>query len=227
MKQSVILLKNKWMKKEVDYIYICDQFKAIRQDLTVQTIKNDFTVEVYETHAKLALENNDLSEFNQCQTQLKLLYEEGFAGHQMEFLAYRILYLLNPTVKKGMEQVLYTIQELSDEQKQHEYVKHALQVQCALALQNYFLFFKLYLASPNMGAILLDKFIDSVRLSSLRIMFKSYRPSIPVSFVSKQLAFRNEHACLLFLKQYDIKFLENTNQLGWHIDAVKSTIRAS
>lgn len=34
----------------------------------------------------------DWSEFNQCQSQLGALYDEGFSGCKSEFLAYRILY---------------------------------------------------------------------------------------------------------------------------------------
>lgn len=36
----------------------------------------------------------DLGEFNQCQGQLRDLYKHGLPGHVMEFLGYRILYLL-------------------------------------------------------------------------------------------------------------------------------------
>lgn len=98
--QTLEVLKKKW-RTESNYNYICDQFKSMRQDLTVQRIKNDFTVKVYEIHARIALEKGDLGEYNQCQSQLRSLYAHGLPGCVMEFLAYRILYLLHTKNQRG------------------------------------------------------------------------------------------------------------------------------
>lgn len=40
----------------------------------MQTISNRFTAHVYETHARIALESGDLSEYNQVRTFLHLVH---------------------------------------------------------------------------------------------------------------------------------------------------------
>jgi hypothetical protein len=55
LKKTLEMLKSRW-RKEHNYTFVCDQFKSLRQDLTVQRIKNEFTVKVYETHSRIAIE---------------------------------------------------------------------------------------------------------------------------------------------------------------------------
>jgi hypothetical protein len=163
LEKTLDLLRRKW-RQEKNYNYVCNQFKSLRQDLTVQHIKNSFTVRVYEIHARIALEKGDLGEYNQCQTQLKALYSLGLGGHPGEFLAYRILYFVYTCNKTDMNDLLA---ELTPADKGQDAVKHALDVRSSLALGNYHRFFRLYLAAPNMGAYMMDMFIERERLNAL------------------------------------------------------------
>lgn len=49
-------------RRRHDYLWFCSQLKAVRQDCTVQRIHGDFAVDVYETHARIALQEDDLNE---------------------------------------------------------------------------------------------------------------------------------------------------------------------
>lgn len=163
LRKALDLLKKMW-RKESNYTYICDQFKSLRQDLTVQHIRNDFTVSVYEIHARIALEKGDLGEYNQCQTQLRVLYKQRLGGNPTEFKAYRILYFIYTRNWTAMNDALA---DVTAEDKKDVAVKHALDVRSALALGNYHRFFLLYLDTPNMGAYLMDMFVNRERLSAL------------------------------------------------------------
>lgn len=163
LRQSLDLLKKKW-RQHGDYGYICDQFKAVRQDLTVQRIRNDFTVLVYEIHARIALEKGDLGEYNQCQTQLMALYRQGLKGNPIEFKAYRVLYFIHTANQAALNNAMA---DLTAAEKKEEPIRHALQVRSALALGNYHRFFQLYLATPNMGAYLMDMFANRERLVAM------------------------------------------------------------
>jgi len=211
------MLREKWQENE-DYDYICEQLKSVRQDLTVQRIKNGFTVGVYEMHARLALENDDLGEFNQCQTQLKELYREGLGtSHVAEFTGYRILYYLH--VQGDVANVLA---DIPSPLRQEPPVSHAMQVMAAMAINNYHKFFKLYPDTPNMGQYIMDKLVKRVRTSAIKAIVKSYRPSVGLSYVQKQLGFTKESEFREFLKEVGASTVHGSE--GPEIDTKNSLI---
>ena len=215
LEKTLDFLKKKW-RKENNYSYICDQFKSLRQDLTVQHIKNEFTVNVYEIHARIALEKGDLGEYNQCQTQLRALYSQHLGGHPTEFKAYRILYFIHTCNRTDMNDVLA---DLTPTEKKDVAVKHALDARSALALGNYHKFFQLYLETPNMGAYLMDMFVARERLAALSNLCKSlvplcyhdgnhaepfcrYKPDVKLRFITEELGFESDDESARFICEH-------------------------
>ena len=137
--------------------------------LQIQNIRSEFTVQVYETHARIALENvcrrvnysiaepwqGDHADFNQCQTQLLELYEEGLPacplhariallsvqGSVEEFTAYFVLYNVYCN-NSSASTALFA--ELTETLRASAAIKHALAVRSAQAAGNYNRLFKLY-----------------------------------------------------------------------------------
>ncbi|XP_062112691.1 SAC3 family protein A-like [Humulus lupulus] len=125
LEKALLMVQN----SQKNYLYKCDQLKSIHQDLTVQRIQNQLTVNVYETHARLALEVGDLPEYNQCQSQLQSLYSEGIEGCHMEFAAYNLLCVI--LLSSNNRDLVSSMSRLSSEAKRDNAVRHALAVRAA------------------------------------------------------------------------------------------------
>lgn len=217
--KSLELVKSKWKQGDGDYIYACSQLKSIRQDCTVQHIKNEFTVSVYETHARIALESGDINEFNQCQTQLHELYENLIPGEVIEFLAYRILYCVYVSLQSkkgdsnagqlGMYNVLAMV---TPKMRTDPAIVHALGVRQAVALNDYHCFFKLYIGAPNMAGYLMDVMVLAIRLKALRAMCKSYRPTLPVQYICNELKLKGK-AGKAFFRQSGLAYVKGDKKL--------------
>lgn len=192
-----------------DYLWFCSQLKALRQDLTVQHIRDPFTVQVYETHARIALEEGDLNEFNQCQTQLRYLYEhissEDNIGtkeaaqalaHQDEFVAYRLLYSIlltqNEKYQGGSSDLLKILQSLTATQRRQANIAFANAVRTWVAEGNYHSFFAALKNSSKGGShagYLLHRLVPAMRSKALPRIIRACRPvTVPVDFVLQELA---------------------------------------
>ncbi|RCN51240.1 SAC3/GANP family protein [Ancylostoma caninum] len=201
LEKSLENVKNKY-REGAAYQYLSDQLRSIRQDLTVQRVRNHFTVLVYEINARIALENKDSQEFNKCQSQLKLLYNEiPDCTNEPEFVAYRLLYYIAMANTLDISSLL---KGLPDSMRSDECVSFAMKVRRAVALGNYPTLFRLFKHAPKMCPFLMDLFVERERKAALVQIFKAFRPTIQVSQVSEWLGM-SESSLVEWLNMLEIE----------------------
>ena len=217
LKEALRLVKRKWSEGK-EYAYVNDQLKSIRQDLTVQQKRGGaLATEVYETHARLALENNDWAEYNQCQTVLRELHgkkkskgkgfkkmtdddEQSSADVVAEFASYRLLYASSQTSTAELTRELrhckaegLLIRE-KGVNKTHEFVEQALTIIRCKTVGDFFGFFKESQSEkyPPGFAPLLEMLTPEVRRVGLQSLLRAYvggRDLIPAEFVAQCLGY--------------------------------------
>lgn len=181
-------LKEKYETDEADWDWISDQFKAVRQDMIIQHHRNANFVQICETNGKLTLLENDWAEFYKVSSLLVDLYKDtGATSNLPEFLTYRIYYwmLYNKAVDLMKE-----MRQLSPELKKHPFILHAWRVHNAIELSDFVSFFRLYDETPNLGKCVLKIIRDKMRDKALRVVLRSYKPSVPIGFLQRRLGFR-------------------------------------
>lgn len=183
---------NSGMYASRDYLWMCSQYKALRQDLTIQRISNDLAVDVYEAHARLALREGDLNEFNQCQTQLPDLYEANpKVGARDEFRAYRLLYhvYLITTITKEQAAATSEITKSLAIANPGPSLQHALDIRRSIAHHEYATFFRLHFQSPHLGKYLTERMVPIMRYRALTMIIKAYRPRLELDCCQTILGF--------------------------------------
>ena len=181
---------------ERDYFWTCDQLKAMRQDLTVQRIRSALTVRVYEEHARLAVLNADVVNYNQCATQLLELYRSDLEGCKAEFAAYRVLYCLATSDLNAARHVdtLNALKTVccgaqADELMTQPCVRHALDVRKAVYANAYVTLWRLARESHNLNAVFVEQILEKCRFAALNTLVRSYRPSLTLAAAARMLGF--------------------------------------
>ena len=179
-------VKRRW-REAPDYAgWACEQLKSLRQDLTVQRVRDSLAVEVYETHARVALEVGDAAEYGQCASVLRVLHPANpGAGCPPEFAAYRLL----SAARTGREAFADELRGLSPSELAHPCVQHARAVAAAARTANGCSFFRLYRSAPRMSPYLMDALAQGVRAAALAAALAAYRPGAPLEHLAAQLGF--------------------------------------
>ncbi len=87
---------------------------------------------------------------------------------------------------------LVTYASLTAEEKRSYAVKHAVACAKALSSGNYHTFFLLCRTAPDMGGYLLDHIVERERLYAMEVILSAYKPTVPLSWLTNELSFRNE-----------------------------------
>lgn len=236
LQKSLQNVKEKWKTRVKDYDWVCRQMKSIRQDLKVQHVETLFTANVYETHARIALEQTDLGEFNTCVAQVMTLFsKDGLEEDELivdEFWCYRILY--DTLFATSSYELAKLLKQLSLKERSRVATSYALQVTMAVQSFDWVQFLKLYDTPPakTMAAYLMELLFTRVRSQSLAIICSAFGPTkLPLSEVMKTFRWEEDEgaSCRRFLDKINVVVDKNyidckqSKQKG--ISVLRDTVR--
>ena len=144
LRDAFALVERRWAA-EADYVWAREQLKSIRQDLTVQHLAEGggggggggtsaarFACKVYEGHARIALQADDLDEFNQCLAQLLAARAPPYRRRVCEFAGYRLLRAATRRPGGLAEELHAIVSALSDAQRADGGVRRCLRAAAAV-----------------------------------------------------------------------------------------------
>lgn len=234
-------IKNRYSRDE-DLEWANEQLKSLRQDMTVQGIRIPWSLDVYETHARILLEHGDLNEFNQCQTMIRTLTEGGVGDEygddyddcrqleqspksSDEFRGYAILYALvrnaHVDLKKAYRRAVPYFRGDRDE----SCAEFARQVVESVQNSNSIAFFRLYDSAPYMAAYLMDFLVKRVRDDAYNKIVAAFRPDLGVKQVGVWLGIERRDEVDRYLTKKGAVLVEKEH--GYQVIDCKESLKGT
>lgn len=189
-----------------EYQYIRDQLRSIRQDLTVQHVEDEFAVHVYETSLRLAVENFDWDNFNQCLNPLEALYANGLGQIDSiaEIESFKIIYLTRFQNSFDLYQAMPKIEESVGSSAP---VKFAIRVWRAIAGGDWSAYFKLYKEASPMQRNVLSTSLPGVRYEALLKTQKAFR-NLSLKDYAEILCFDDINEAKKYLDEKEVTYIQ-------------------
>ena len=206
LRDAFALVERRWAA-EADYVWAREQLKSIRQDLTVQHLAEGggsggggtsaarFACKVYEGHARIALQADDLDEFNQCLAQLLPLHARRLQTADAavcEFAGYRLLRAATRRPGGLAEELHAIVSALSDAQRADGGVRRCLRAAAAVDAHDALRACAAVFSLPHHAAALLRPRLPALRARGLRALCRAFAPSLPLAVVAVRLGFADD-----------------------------------
>lgn len=204
------------------YHFVFDRIRAIRQDLVIQRIANESTVEILEkavrfhifAHYKLygsSLEWYDPfindSHLQECLKRLLVLYDCSVASqNRAEFEAYYLLHNL------GSHEAIERILKLPESIKAQHCLKSSLRLSLMFLLGNFVSIFRITKKLPFLACCLIQKHSLSIRSNAIAVLntaFSNPNCRFPLAIFSDILDFGSTDAAKDFVPQFGIEVVDD------------------